>query len=525
MADSAQQEHEKMAKGKLEEIKKRIVALQEAKTGKGKTDKAVIQKEIAELINAFHVAWKETDIKKKDDLAEQFIGLEMKLTTLGISEVADTSKAMIKAIKKIMPELQKWQSLKRLREEANVLLNATRDKLREAHDRIHEEKARSIQQAIEDLEKAKQGVDEENIKKKISQLKQVSKYLDALITPQDTSASKKQATPKKSDLHPKKDHDQAETSDKPAKSPAKKEVDPSSISDTFAKTAKLLQPGATGPTVRVETEDADSVGYYPYFKDKESQYKAGSKITIEIEVPNISPKDFAALQTALQETIDKNKSDTSFANKTGASFHKVYAGASIIPSAGNKFTFCIDKKSAFDVNLEEAVGMSLTFATKSPNAQAIAAAAGMISDTVGAYNKKSGVRVKQLIIQDYENDLVAGLAIYCSLAGQDKPVCFGDKGAAFNAAGKQNDKRVFDLLQELYKTPEGRDQLLHLVDDGHQKLTDMVQYAKANPGCTDAELANAAGIKHVPAPTRTPSPTSSEPHEPGPLELRPKPPK
>jgi hypothetical protein len=273
---------------------------------------------------------------------------------------------------------------------------------------------------------------------------------------------------------------------------------------------ECLTKQKAGPRVDMLTEDLESLsqsGYYPYLKAQES--RAYKNPSIKIEIPDITPEEFAALKQELISIVKTYKQPITevpagMERPTTDSYYKVYKNSSVHDSGDNSFAFQINDKSAFDVQLEKD-GISITFSDKGPQAQSIAAAAGMMHDIVDTYNqKKEGSRVKALVIKDYESDLITGMAIFCSLACQKKPVEFDNYEKAF--AKSPGERVVADLLQELAKTPEGRDRLLNLVDDGHGQLKDIVAYAHSSK-CSKEDLAKHFGLPFTVTPEK-PSPES-----------------
>ena len=256
------------------------------------------------------------------------------------------------------------------------------------------------------------------------------------------------------------------------------------------------------------THEQSESSYLPYLKAQEG--RAYKNPSIKIEIPDIIPEEFAALKKELISAVDTYKQPmtdvpTGMDRSTVDSYNKVYKGGSIPENSDpNSFAFKIGDQSAFDVQLEQG-GISINFSDKGPQAQAIAAAAGMMHDIVDTYNqKKAGSRIKALVIKDYEDDLVAGMAIFCSLACQKKPVEFDNYDKSF--AEGSAERVVADLLQGL-----SRNDLLKLVEDDHRTLNSMVAYVKQSK-CSKEDLAGHFGLTITAAPGKpAPEPDSTSP--------------
>ena len=203
-----------------------------------------------------------------------------------------------------------------------------------------------------------------------------------------------------------------------------------------------------------------------------------------------SPKPLPTSAVEPPKMTPQYKQQAILQDKQEIAARKIYQGASTVapevtdssaPALSPVTQFSMqnaNKEKMFDVKLlEDSKGVSLTFADKNPNSSAIVAGAEIMKDAEEIARMKNK-EVKGLVIRDYEDDLVAGLAIYCSLASQENEVVFA--GELLNSPNEDNvgAYEVALFLQGLWKTKEGKDQLLHLVKDGNDTLQRMVDFAK-----------------------------------------------
>jgi hypothetical protein len=271
---------------------------------------------------------------------------------------------------------------------------------------------------------------------------------------------------------------------------------------------KTLLEQFGGPTIETEFEPRgkDFLFFLKHHKELQEQNRLNISITAQMD--SIKPEDFIAFKNELQKLIGKANAtgqDIGVSGETRDSYSDVYAGGDIRFDERNpqQFTFTIDGAPNFTANLVKG-GISITFNETNPSAQAIVAAAGILSDSVTMSKK-----VTALLIKDYQANPTKGLEIYCSLACQGKPVKFENEGQTFGPGLPET--KVLEFLKRL--PPEQRFELVRY--EQNETLSKMVEFAHEHTDLTgpalDKELIRIASDNDIHLnPSATPIPSASQ---------------
>ena len=278
--------------------------------------------------------------------------------------------------------------------------------------------------------------------------------------------------------------------------------------DDLKKRAEILHHG---PKVELNYEDDPilekpvpqiTVGYYERLRKVEQKEHITTNVKPYIHLnQELTTQELAGLKTRAASRVHKfgeeQLTKTSPTNKDKweskakewddklKSAQKVYHEAKVEEKGTSSFGMTFTSKDSLEVGLQDK-GVAVTFSKGVPSPNALVAGAEIINDAVKMAQKKQNIA--GLVIKDYESNLLGGLAIFCSLACQDKPVRFD--GNALAAATKDNIGyfEVGQYLQGLAKTKSGRDQLMHMIEDDNITLKTMVDWAKSRtprPGAAE----------------------------------------